>query len=165
MVTTPAWPTLSLRPANSGDLPYLRSLYAASRAAELASVPWTSAIKRMFCDSQFDLQHRHYVTHFQPADFHVVLVGDTPVGRLYLYWPEPTRLHVVDILLEEDFRGQGIGTALLRALQDNARREGMQALSLHVEIHNTGARALYEKLAFTIAGPISEMRLPMTWSP
>ena len=44
-------------------------------------------------------------------------------------------------------RGLGIGTALLEALRDRARSEGVSALSLSVEEDNPALR-LYERLGF-----------------
>jgi ribosomal protein S18 acetylase RimI-like enzyme len=46
-----------------------------------------------------------------------------------------------------EWRGRGIGGALLTALCDAARREGAPALSLSVELDNP-ARRLYERLGF-----------------
>ena len=44
-------------------------------------------------------------------------------------------------------RRQGVGSALLKALIAQARRDGLRALSLSVELENP-ARRLYEKLGF-----------------
>ena len=138
---------LSLRAARESDLPFLRDLYAESRAAELAPVPWPAPVKRAFCDSQFALQHRHYVAHCIPAAFLVVLFEGRPVGRLYLHWT-PDGLHIVDILLDAATRGRGIGSALLHWTQTAALGAGAGTLSLHVERHNDGAYRLYRQLGF-----------------
>ena len=50
--------------------------------------------------------------------------------------------------VQGDRRGRGIGTALLRALFDEAVIEGFGALSLSVEFENPALR-LYERLGFT----------------
>jgi ribosomal protein S18 acetylase RimI-like enzyme len=44
-------------------------------------------------------------------------------------------------------RGQGIGSRLLTALEDEARRAGFKQMSLSVEIENP-ARQLYERLGY-----------------
>lgn len=138
---------LSLRAASESDLPFLRDLYAESRAAELAPVPWPGPVKRAFCDSQFALQHRHYVAHCVPAAFLVALLEGRPVGRLYLHWT-PDGLHIVDILLDAVARGRGIGSALLHWTQTAALGAGIGTLSLYVERHNDGAYRLYRRLGF-----------------
>jgi ribosomal protein S18 acetylase RimI-like enzyme len=48
-------------------------------------------------------------------------------------------------------RGRGVGTALLQALADRARREGLSALSLSVEEGNQAVR-LYERIGFNPVG-------------
>lgn len=157
-------PTLSLRDAELGDMPYLRQLYASSRAPELALMPWPDAAKQAFCDSQFDLQHRHYVTHFATADFLIVLHAGTPAGRLYLH-EAGDELCIVDILLDEAMRGQGHGSALLRRLQQEVKKNALSALSLQVLITNQAARRLYERLGFALESDESAMHLAMRWRP
>jgi RimJ/RimL family protein N-acetyltransferase len=145
-------------------MPYLRQLYASSRAPELALMPWPNATKQAFCDSQFDLQHRHYVTHFAAADFLIVLHAGAPAGRLYVHEADD-ELCIVDILLDEAERGQGHGSALLRRLQQEVREKALNALSLQVLITNQAARRLYERLGFVLEGDEGAMHLLMRWRP
>lgn len=49
-------------------------------------------------------------------------------------------------------RGQGVGTALIEALAQEARRRGHAALKLEVQARNRRARALYERLGFERVG-------------
>jgi len=48
-------------------------------------------------------------------------------------------------------RGQGVGTALLEAIAAEGRARGFATLRLDVVDSNTRARALYERMGFTIA--------------
>lgn len=67
------------------------------------------------------------------------------VGRLYVdRWTREIR--IMDIALLPEHRGAGIGTRLLRELQEEARAAG-KALSIHVEKFNPALR-LYERLGF-----------------
>ena len=157
-------PTLSLRDADSSDLPFLRRLYASSRAIELAAIPWPDATRQTFCDSQFDLQHHHYVTNFATANFLIVLQENKPVGRLYLREAEHA-LSIVDILLDEAVRGRGLGSALLRRLQQEVREKALDALTLQVLITNHAARRLYERHGFVVESDDAAMRLGMRWRP
>ncbi len=51
----------------------------------------------------------------------------------------------------DEFRGRGIGTALLGTLLSSARARGIRAVSLSVEDGNP-ARRLYERVGFTVVG-------------
>jgi ribosomal protein S18 acetylase RimI-like enzyme len=53
----------------------------------------------------------------------------------------------ISVAVEPDQRGRGVGTALLRALCELARQEGIAALSLSVERDNPALR-LYQRLGF-----------------
>lgn len=153
---------LGLRAAEESDLSFLRGLYAESRATELASAPWPASAKRAFCDSQFALQHRHYMTHYVPAAFLVVLLEGRPVGRLYLHWT-PADLHIVDILLDTATRGRGVGSALLHWTQAATSSAGIDTLSLYVERHNDGAYRLYRRLGFREEGGDHAGHRHMVW--
>lgn len=52
------------------------------------------------------------------------------------------------IAVRDDTRGQGIGTRLLRAIEEHARSLGKQSIRLDVIDTNPGARRLYERFGF-----------------
>lgn len=153
----------SLRAANDGDLPWLRDLYASTRAEEMAPVPWPEIAKRSFLDQQFGLQHQHYLAHFGDTDFLAIDHAERgPVGRYYLQRTAPEHL-LVDISLFPALRGSGVGSALIRQSQQDAAALG-RGMRLHVQQSNPGARRLYERLGFVIEGAEASHR-PMRWSP
>ncbi len=153
---------LVLRPARDDDLPWLHALYATTRSAELAAVPWPQAAKDAFLAQQFALQHRHYLAHFPEADFWVLATPRERVGRLYLdRHAEPHLL--VDISLLPAWRGQGLGTVLIEHAQSLASA-AHAALSLHVMHANPGAHRLYQRLGFVASGS-SQTHLAMRWEP
>lgn len=155
---------LGLRPATDADLPFLRGLYAGSRAAELEAVPWPRAAKDAFCDSQFVLQHQHYVAHCVPAAFLVVSHDGHDIGRLYLHWTHDA-LHVVDLTLDPATQGRGLGTRLLRWIQSVATEAGFATVTLHVAEHNERAFALYRRLGFREQSPGEGGHRRMCWQP
>ncbi len=156
--------SISLRAAESHDLPSLRVLYAQSRETELARMPWPAEARQAFCDSQFELQHRHYVSQYAPAAaFLIVLQKQQTIGRLYLHW-SADELRIVDILITSPSRRQGIGSALLRCLQKAISEARVTALSLHVEMHNSEAYRLYRRLGF-LEGESRGGYLRMDWQP
>jgi RimJ/RimL family protein N-acetyltransferase len=58
----------------------------------------------------------------------------------------------IGMVVARDWRGRGVGTALLAAAIEWARRQGLHKLSLDVFVHNTAARALYTKFGFAEEG-------------
>jgi ribosomal protein S18 acetylase RimI-like enzyme len=141
----PADLSLRLRPLTPEDTSFLARVYASSRAEELALTSWSEEQKEIFCRRQFDAQAAYYAANYPDALFQVIERDGEPVGRLYVArWEKEIR--IVDITLLPEFRGSGIGTKLLRDLQDEARGAG-KSLTIHVERFNR-ALALYQRLGF-----------------
>lgn len=150
-----------MRGLDDGDLPWLHALYASTRADELAQVPWTEAMRGAFLESQFSLQHAHYLAHYADAEYLAVERTGQPVGRLYLQRAAPCHL-VIDIALFPAMRGQGVGRALLEAaMADAAAHE--RALELSVHVGNGAARRLYARLGFRQCGETAT-HYAMRWS-
>ena len=152
----------SLRSLHERDLPWLRNLYASTRAEEMAPVPWPEIAKRSFLDQQFALQHQHYMNHFADADYLAIeQAGHGPVGRYYLQRVAPEHL-VVDICLFPTMRGKGVGQLLIAESQTQAAAL-TRGMSLHVSRANPGAKRLYERLGFAVAGEEGS-HLRMRWA-
>ena len=64
---------------------------------------------------------------------------DDPVLRPYMELEDPGSLYISGIAVHPDFRNAGIGTLLLEAAHDEARRLGMPRVSLICFEQNTGA--------------------------
>ena len=154
----------SLRSLRDDDLPWLRDLYATTRAEEMAPVPWPEIAKRAFLDQQFGLQHQHYLAHYADTDFLAIeQAGQGPVGRYYLQRTAPAHL-IVDICLFPGLRGSGVGGALIRHSQDEAAALG-RGMHLHVMRTNTGGKRLYERLGFVVTDDSGASHIAMAWSP
>ena len=152
---------VTLRPLIEADGPFALSVYASTRADELATVPWDELQKAAFVAMQFAAQSAHYEQHYDGMTSDVVLVDGEPAGRLLVArWREEIR--IVDITLLPAFRGRGAGGDLLADLIDEATEMGKR-LSIHVERDNR-ARSLYERLGFR---PVGEhgVHLRMEWDP
>ncbi len=151
----------TLATAGAADEPFLRSVYASTRADELALVAWTPGQKQAFVDMQYDAQFRHYSAYYPRATWSVILREGVPIGRLIVQRGE-NALQLMDIALLPEFRGAGTGTAVLRDLMAQARQAGLP-LVLHVENFNP-ARRLYERLGFRVCAE-SSIYLEMEWRP
>jgi ribosomal protein S18 acetylase RimI-like enzyme len=135
----------ALRHETDSDIPLLIRVYASTREEELAPVPWTDEEKQAFLAQQFQAQRSHYRTYFADCAFDVIEQRGTPAGRLYLQ-ERQTQLHIIDVTLLPDWRRRGIGTAILKALQD-AGRAGGKGVGIMVEKFNPALR-LYARLGF-----------------
>lgn len=151
-----------LRPAVEGDLAFLRDLYGQTRAEEMALSGWPPDRCEAFLDSQFDLQSRHYSSHYPEGRHLIVEQARRPVGRLWLA-DEGEDRRIVDISLIESVRGRGLGTTLVRQVMAKARRDGL-GVSLSVQADNVGAQRLYLRLGFRVV-EASGPRWRMRWTP
>jgi len=139
--------TVTRRPANDDDLPFILTVYASTRAEEMAQVPWSDEQKSAFLSSQLEAQHSYYAQVFTSAAREVVLVDGKPAGRLYVNRGED-EIHVIDIALLPPFRNRGIGSQLLGEVLAEGERTGVK-VTIYVEKRNP-AKRLYQRLGFEV---------------
>ncbi|MEL7084642.1 MAG: GNAT family N-acetyltransferase [Cyanobacteria bacterium J06597_1] len=144
------------------DLQFLSRVYASTRVDEMNLIlGWSKEWKAAFLQQQFEAQHAYYQEHYGDAEFSIVKEGDRPIGRLYIdRWEDEFR--IIDIALLCQARDRGIGTAILKAIQELARIEGC-AVRIHVEYNNPALR-LYRRLGFQKIGETGVYFL-MEWKP
>jgi ribosomal protein S18 acetylase RimI-like enzyme len=142
-MTLTEWP--GLRPATHADARTLLRIYASTREAELAAVPWDAAGKEAFLRMQFTAQDAQYRAAYPAARFDLIVRGEEVLGRLYVDRGERA-WSVLDIALLPGHQRQGIGTRLLTGLLAQAAAAG-KPVRLHVAASNP-ARRLYERLGF-----------------
>lgn len=140
-------PAYRLRPIAEDDLEFLLQLYASTRIAEKELVGWGEERWDAFMRMQFNLQHSQYQQNYRQPAFDVIMVGETPIGRLYLNRGEE-EIRIVDIALLPEYRGGGIGAALLQEILREGDDRGVE-VTLHVE-RNNPALALYRLLGFQV---------------
>ena len=134
-----------LRSVNEDDNEFLYRVYASTREEELKPAGWGPEQLESFLRMQFSAQDTHYRAHYPGAEFLIISDVEIPTGRLYLY-RHPKELRIMDIALLPEHRSKGIGSFLLRSLQQEAKLSG-QALTIHVEKENP-ALNLYHRLGF-----------------
>jgi ribosomal protein S18 acetylase RimI-like enzyme len=136
---------IALRPIAPEDDSFLAGVYASTRTEELAVTGWSDEEKAVFCRRQFDAQSAHYRENYPGASLQIIERDEIPIGRLYVaHWEREIR--IMDIALLPEHRGAGLGTKLLRDLQEEARSAG-KSLTIHVERFNPALR-LYQRLGF-----------------
>ena len=136
---------ITLRASTGEDEPFLREVYAGTRADELALVDWSEEQKAAFLDGQFRAQHTYYHEQMPGAAYDIVLEDGVGVGRLYID-RRAGDLHVVDIALLPQHRNRGIGGHLIRRIMEEAAAKS-QSVSLYVELFNR-ARRFYDRSGF-----------------
>ena len=148
---------VTLRPALHSDRPFLEQML------EVAFDWRGDAPAQVLSTLMQRPETAHYVEGW-PREGDVGFVADDgdPIGAAwwrYLTHDDPGYGYVDDNTPEismgvvASHRGQGVGTALLGALCNEARRRDMPALSLSVEDGNRAA-ALYRRLGFESIGRV-----------
>jgi ribosomal protein S18 acetylase RimI-like enzyme len=136
-------PAVERRPAAVADEPFLRALYASTRP-EVAG--WPDEPREAFLAQQFDAQRTGWGEMFPDSRHDVIVVGERPVGRVWVHWPAAECL-IVDLALLPEHRRQGIGTQVVEELLVDADRAGVPARA-HVERTNTPSLAFWTRLGF-----------------
>lgn len=148
-MTPPGAPQVALRPAGEEDREFFARVYASTREAELASIPFTAEQQAAFLAQQFAAQSHHYAGYVDTS-FDVVVVDGRSAGRLIVgHWAE--REHIADISLLPEFRGRGVGTALIGQVIATAERRGVRT-TIQVDRTNPAQR-LYARLGFAPVAP------------
>jgi len=153
--------TISLRAAMTGDKEFLFSVYASTRAAEMNLVDWDTSQKDSFLRAQFKLQDQYYKANYSDALYQAILMDGQPIGRLYID-RKAEEIRIMDIALLPEYRGQGIGSHLLKQILEEATTKNLP-VTIHVERFNP-ALHLYERLGFCLAED-KGVYLFMKWSP
>ena len=107
--------------------------------AESFTNPWT---KEMYA---WELQNRS-VCHI-----YVVRMAGCDVAGFCAFWLVLDEIHINNVAVRPQFRGRGIGTALLHHVLAEARQLGAKRATLEVRASNEAARRLYERLGFYVA--------------
>jgi ribosomal protein S18 acetylase RimI-like enzyme len=152
---------LSRRAAADGDRPFLLSLFTEARAAEFAALALEGAALEALLSMQFEAQEQAYRGQHPRGEFELVMIDGRPAGRLSVD-RAGSAIELLDIALTSGYRGYGVGTRLVRELQDEARVAGLP-LRLHVARGNPAAR-LYERLGFAVVAG-DDVYTQMEWRP
>jgi ribosomal protein S18 acetylase RimI-like enzyme len=153
--------SIGLRPAVAADEPFLYRVYASTREQELQLFDWNDDQKTAFLQMQFGEQRLSYRQSFPGWGYDIISIGDQPVGRFFVHCGADA-IRVVDLGLLPEYRNRGIGSALLKAVLEEADEADM-AIHLHVKSFNR-AMKLYERLGFRAVGT-GGIHVEMEWAP
>ncbi len=144
-----------LRPVTDEDREFLIDLYGSTRA-DLALLPLDEEQRDDLVRMQFHAQDLHYHQTNPNGSFDLVEIEGRPAGRMYVDRTTGD-IRIIDISLLPGLRGAGIGTALIRAVQDEAAASD-RTVSLHVAMGNRAA-TLYQRLGFRLFADLGVYRL------
>ncbi|KXS37804.1 N-acetyltransferase [Modicisalibacter sp. 'Wilcox'] len=146
---------LTLRPATPADLADVEQLVHDNMRPYLT-------------DQGLSWNSEQFRRRFQEADNACLVSSAALVAFLSLLHADD-HLHVRELQVSTDFRGQGVGTWLIRHAEALAGEHGHKPLRLNVMKHNPALR-LYRRLGFRVTaetpgGLVMEKRLDTTGHP
>jgi len=150
----------SLRLITNDDIPFLFRVFASTNQ-NIANAPQLTEDQRQtLLESQFRAQHESYLADFPNANFGIIQMGNTSVGRLYLN-RTANEIHVIDIAILPEHRSDGLGSRLILAIQAEAKMTN-KSVRIHV-VKGNSAYDFYVNLGFQ---PIGEkpFHIEMQWS-
>jgi len=148
-------------PAQPADEEFLLSVYASTRAQEMAQVPWSAEQKDAFVRMQFTAQLRHYAAEFPAASHEVISWKQVPVGRIY-FSRNADEIHILDITVLPQHRKAGIASLVVRRLLEEASTAA-KPVSIYVESFNP-SMSFFRQLGFQ---PVAErgFHVLLRWTP
>jgi len=142
---------LRLRPAKAGEYRFVLSLYLDGAQRHLSKIGrWNQP--------RITAKFRR---GYKPAPAQIICVGDKRIGWIQVA-DYVGRLHLRQLHLDREFRGQGIGTRLIKDLFRRADALGKPVI-LDV-IHGNPASSLYLRLGFRQMSQDAD-KIQMIWRP
>jgi ribosomal protein S18 acetylase RimI-like enzyme len=154
--------TLAVRPALPQDEIFLYDLYAAVRGPEFDQAPIDASQKEHLLRIQFRGQMSSYAQMFPNSCCHVVMLDGKPAGRLWVA-PLEGELHLVDIALHPSLQSKGIGSVLIKRLQEEATRARLPIRCMVLRF-NPGSLRFHRRLGFNIVRE-DQMYYFLEWRP
>ena len=137
--------SIRLRAATPADEAFLLELYESSRGDDLRGLGWDEKRISEFLEMQYEAQQRFFDSEYKSANDQIILRVDTLLGRLMVDRREH-EIRCIDVALLPEYRNAGIGTLLLRQLQEEANR-GRKPLRVQIIRFNRAVNLL-ERLGF-----------------
>jgi GNAT superfamily N-acetyltransferase len=153
--------SISVRPVTADDEETLREVYKSSRGDDLRGLGWAEDRISEFLGMQYEAQQHFYESEYQRATDEMILWEGKPAGRLIVERREH-EIRCVDVALLPEHRNSGIGTFLIKKLQEEAKREE-KPLRLQV-IRFNRAVSLFERSGFVRTSETGT-HFQMEWTP
>jgi len=142
--------TVSRRPETFADEPFLHRLLIERTRQDLALDHVPAPLQEQLLTMQVNLRLSSIRGNYAGGSSEIIMLDDQPAGWLFLRETEE-EVQLVEVVVLGEFRGQGIGTATIGEVVVRAGQAG-KPVRLRVNVMNTGAFRLYERLGFQRIG-------------
>jgi phosphinothricin acetyltransferase len=153
-----------MKPVEKEEIPHFIEQYAAFAAQQALEAGWFSneqeALEGILNEEerkllevlQDPLSNETFYNSWKNENFLFYIYLDNesiPCGHFWcnLGMPGEKYGYIQSIFIEAEYRGRGIGTAILNALEKELKAQGFKGIDLHVFTH-TPAYSLYKKLGY-----------------
>ena len=140
--------SVQLRPETADDDAFLRRLISETIALELGADRWPEPVRTQLLAIQYRNRRMGPRAGFPEGQSFVIQWNDVSAGWTFFVLTQ-TQLHIVEIMVLPEYRGQGIGTEAIRQVLGQSQGKPVR---LTVNVLNSGAVRLYERLGFRRVG-------------
>ena len=153
MPTFEEGPVISKRPATAEDTGFARQVHHSGYHDTVVRQfgEWDEAMQDKFFDAAWN------------ADPHEILMSDESDCGYCAIERHPDHIFLHELVVSDEFQGQGIGSKVLQELIDEAKAKEIP-IKLQVLKENEGARRLYLKFGFKDT-EITDMHYLMEYNP
>ncbi|MFZ2199281.1 MAG: GNAT family N-acetyltransferase [Microgenomates group bacterium] len=125
------------------------------RLATIADIPAIASMKKIEDNDRY-MQRINETTDGKSA-YLVAEQSNQIIGQVFLKYYGTKKYsdypNMEDLFVDEKFRGQGVGTTLIKECENRAKEKGFTMIGLSVNPSlNKKAMSLYEKLGYTSLG-------------
>ena len=159
-ISSPAG-VIRLRPEHEADREFRFQLFCDSRQPEFALLLPPDVFRQVMAH-QFQAQTVSYAAEFPQARFDIIELAGQSIGRIVVDRPGD-RLHIIDQAIVPELRSRGIGTAIMRALMEEAAARRVP-VTLHVASSNDPSMRLYLRLGF-VPTETTALYITLAWTP
>ena len=133
--------THTIRPAGAGDVAFVRG------CAEAAYRQYVTRIGRKPAPMTADFEAQQAA-----GRIHILEREGEPAGYIVRYEQPPGVMHVESVAVLPRFAGQGLGSALLRFVEEEARSRGCAAVELYTNAAMTENLSYYPRMGYERVG-------------
>ncbi|MGB6229676.1 MAG: GNAT family N-acetyltransferase [Litorimonas sp.] len=152
---------VEFRIVTDSDQGFLFDVFADTREWEFENPLWTEIEKRDFLKMQFEVRERSYTLNNLGAVHRIIQLDGEDIGVIRLN-RQDHQLYIIDFALLSAYRGQGVGSDILKTLLNEAFN-GRVPARLQAE-RMSPAVAFYQRHGFQIVDMAGHHVL-MEWQP